>query len=60
VVEGLKVYPIRSVAEAVGFLSGQLDIDPEAVDLDEVFRQCSHMEDASSTSRGGTTPRVLS
>jgi magnesium chelatase family protein len=29
----------------VGFLSGQVDMDPESVDLDEVFRENSHMED---------------
>jgi magnesium chelatase family protein len=45
VVEGLNVYPIASLSEAVGFLSGQLDIEPESVDLDEVFRQLSHMEE---------------
>ena len=39
VVEGIAVYPIGSLAEAVGFLSGQLDIDPKSVDLDEIFRQ---------------------
>ena len=45
VVEGLNVYPIGSLAEAVGFLSGQVDMDPESVDLEEVFRQLSHTED---------------
>ena len=45
VVEGLNVYPIGSLAEAVGFLSGQVDMDPQSVDLDEVFRQLSHNED---------------
>src|SRR4029077_18054408 len=45
VVEGLNVYPIGSLAEAVGFLSGQLDMDPEAVDRDEVFAQHSHTEE---------------
>jgi magnesium chelatase family protein len=45
VVEGLNVYPIGSLAEAVGFLSGQLDIEAESVDLEEVFRQLSHMEE---------------
>jgi predicted ATPase with chaperone activity len=30
VVEGLNFYPIGSLAEAVGFLSGQMDMDPEA------------------------------
>ena len=45
VVEGVNVYPIGSLAEAVGFLSGQLDIESQTVDLDDVFRQCSHIEE---------------
>ena len=56
VVEGLAVYPVGSLAEAVGFLSGQLDIDPEAVDLDEVFAQPRTPRRTSSTSRARTTP----
>src|SRR5271154_4776882 len=42
VVEGLNVYPVASLAEAVGFLSGQVDTDPQSVDLEDVFRQLSH------------------
>jgi len=45
VVEGLDVYPVGSLTEAVGFLTGQVDMDPEAVDLDELFTQHSHMEE---------------
>ncbi len=45
VVEGLNVYPIGSLAEAVGFLSGQLEMDPESVDLEELFAQHSHMDE---------------
>lgn len=45
VVEGLAVYPIGSLAEAVGFLSGQLDIEPEAVDVESVFQRLSHYEE---------------
>ena len=45
VVEGLNVYPVGSLAEAVGFLSGQVDMDPESVDLDELFAQHSHMDE---------------
>ncbi len=45
VVDGLAVYPIGSLAEAVGFLSGTLDIEPKAVDLDTVFQRLSHYED---------------
>ncbi|AMV38019.1 YifB family Mg chelatase-like AAA ATPase [Planctomyces sp. SH-PL62] len=45
VVEGIDVYPVGSLAEAVGFLSGQLDMDPESVDLDAIFSRCSHMDE---------------
>jgi magnesium chelatase family protein len=45
VVEGLSVYPIGSLAEAVGYLSRQVDIEPKSVDLDEVFRDLSHTEE---------------
>ena len=45
VVERVNVYPVGSLAEAVGFLSGQVDMDPEAVDLEEVFERHSHMEE---------------
>jgi magnesium chelatase family protein len=33
------------LAEAVGFLSGQIDVDPESLDLDEAFSENSYMED---------------
>ncbi len=45
VVEDLNVYPVGSLTEAVGFLTGQVDMDPETVDLDELFAQHSHMEE---------------
>jgi len=45
VVEGIDVYPVGSLAEAVGFLSGQVDFDPKAVDLAEVFDRLAHYED---------------
>ena len=57
VVEGLAVYPIGSLAEAVGFLSGQLDLEPTAVDVEEVFRQLVALRGGlRPTSRGRTTP----
>ena len=43
--EGLNVYPVGSLAEAVGFLAGQVDTDPESVDLEELFAQHSHMDE---------------
>src|SRR4051794_6300783 len=45
VVEGLNVYPVGSLAEAVGFLSGQLEMDPESVDLEEIFARDSHTDE---------------
>ena len=33
VVEGLPVYPVRSLHEAVSFLTGQEDLDPAESDL---------------------------
>ncbi len=45
VVEGLSVCPVGSLTEAVGFLTGQVDMDPEAVDLDDLFTQHSHLEE---------------
>src|SRR3954454_20043512 len=39
VVEGIAVYPVGSLAEAVGFLSGQLDLEPTSIDVDEVFQK---------------------
>ena len=46
------VYPIGSLAEAVGFLSGQLDLEPTALDLDEVFQTLAHNEDDFSDVKG--------
>lgn len=37
VVEGINVIPVSCLAEAVGFLTGQLAIEPVAVDLKGVF-----------------------
>jgi magnesium chelatase family protein len=45
VVEGLNVYPVGSFAESDGFLSGQVEMDPESVDLGEVFEKHSHMDE---------------
>ncbi len=52
VVEGLPVYPIGSLAEAVGFLTGQLDLEPMSVDLDDVFHRLCRYEDDFSDVKG--------
>lgn len=45
VVDGIAVYPIGSLAQAVGFLAGQLDLEPRDVNLDEVFHKLSRVEE---------------
>ncbi|MFN3466098.1 MAG: YifB family Mg chelatase-like AAA ATPase, partial [Candidatus Brocadiales bacterium] len=44
VVEGLEAIPVKNLAEAVGFLSGQLIIKPTKLDLQEVFNNSIHYE----------------
>jgi len=41
VVEGIEVVPVTCLAEAVGFLSGQLPIEPVNVDLSTLFATAS-------------------
>lgn len=38
VVDGLEVYPVGSLAEAVGILSGELEREPHHVDTESIFR----------------------
>lgn len=38
VVRGLDVHPVGSLAEAVGILTGKLEVEPLVVDVDELFR----------------------
>ncbi len=44
VVDGLEVIPVASLTEAVGFLSGQLPIEPVVIDLDKVFAQAGNYD----------------
>lgn len=41
VVEGLDVIPVSCLTEAIGFLSGQLPLEPATVDLEAVFAASS-------------------
>lgn len=52
VVEGLDVIPIRSLGEAVGFLSGQLEIEPVPSKLNEIFEAFSKYDVDFSDVRG--------
>ncbi len=44
VVEGIEVYGVGSLADAVGILAGRLDAEPVATDLDELFTRLSVYE----------------
>ncbi len=41
-VEGISVYPVKSLREAVSFLNGQISIPPYRQDFAAIFNQCSH------------------
>jgi len=52
VVEDIEAIPVASLAEAVGFFTGQLDIEPVPARLDELFQQFSQYEEDFSDVRG--------
>ena len=52
VVEGMPVFPIGTLAEGVGFLTGQLDIEPESVDISAAFEKLGHYEEDFSDVKG--------
>jgi magnesium chelatase family protein len=41
VVEGVEVIPVASLAQAVAFLTGEIEIDPQPSHLDDLFRTLS-------------------
>lgn len=41
VVQDIEVFPVGSLAQAVGFLTGQLPAEPLAIDMEAIFRQSS-------------------
>ena len=57
VVEGIEVIPIASLTEAVGFLTGELDIVPQPSRLDELFRTLSTYEVDFADVRGQETAK---
>jgi magnesium chelatase family protein len=52
VVEELEVIPISSLTEAVGFLSGQLEIEPLSVDLARIFGSAASYDVDFSDDKG--------
>jgi magnesium chelatase family protein len=52
VVEEIDVIPVSSLAQAVGFFAGELEIPPQPSRLDELFVQYSQYEDDYADVRG--------
>ena len=52
VVEGVEVIPVASLAQAVGFLTGRIEVDPVPSRLDELFRDLSAYDDDFADVRG--------
>jgi len=52
VVEGIDVFPVGSLAEAVGLLTGQLDMEPKHIDLAAVFQRLATQEEDFSDVKG--------
>jgi len=44
VVNDVEVYGIESLTQAVGFLSGELPLEPTVIDLDALFTQAAHYD----------------
>lgn len=44
VVQDIEAIPVSSLTEAVGFLNGQLALEPAQIDIDAVFQQASKYE----------------
>ncbi|MEW6379808.1 MAG: YifB family Mg chelatase-like AAA ATPase [bacterium] len=45
VVNGIKIFPVRSLLEANAFLNGQLEIPPHKIDLEHIFHS-DHQQDS--------------
>jgi len=52
VVEGVEAYGISALSEAVGFLAGELPLEPATVDLEDLFQAASQYDVDFSDVRG--------
>jgi magnesium chelatase family protein len=52
IVDGIEVFPVHSLIDAVDFLNGDLEIDSHEVDLEQVFSEASHYSVDFSDVRG--------
>ncbi len=57
VVEDIEVIPVASLTQAVGFLGGQIEIEPTPSRLDDLFRELSVYEIDFSDVRGQETAK---
>jgi magnesium chelatase family protein len=57
VVEGVEIIPVASLAQAVAFLTGEIDIEPQPSRLDELFRTLSTYEVDFADVRGQETAK---
>ncbi len=56
-VQRIEAIPVASLAQAVGFLTGQLEIEPTPSRLDDLFRKLSAYEDDFADVRGQETAK---
>jgi magnesium chelatase family protein len=52
VVEGIDIYPIGNLLEAAALLSGEIDREPESIDLEDVFAKLWHTEEDFADVKG--------
>jgi len=52
VVEQIEIIPVESLSQAVGFFTGEIDIEPLPSQLDDIFRAWSNYEHDFSDVRG--------
>jgi magnesium chelatase family protein len=57
VVEGIDIIPVASLAQAVAFLTGEIEIEPQPSRLDELFRSFSSYEVDFADVRGQETAK---
>jgi magnesium chelatase family protein len=57
VVEGIEIIPVASLAQAVGFLTGEIEIEPQPSRLDGLFRTLSAYEVDFADVRGQETAK---
>ncbi len=60
VAEGIEVYPVRHLREAIDFLSGKLKLDPFKMDLSELIqRERGHVEDFADVKGQESAKRAI-